>query len=273
MQVPAAESWSGRRPAEREDRATTPTRNCPNNGTATNSHDAEATSADVAARRMTTDSSRPNASQKRDVQDRESEPDEHADDLAELPARCPSRSIPKPAITRARPTSTSEMIARPAANLPLITSSRWIGWERSRGSVPSVPLAVDRVERERDAEERRDDAHEQVDPEDGDALGARGVNRYEEHGRLTARALRERPGSGSAAKYSGISAASPSTISRTYSRTLRRWSVNSLPAIVIQPGPEPGPRAIGAVSASARRSCRRLRSPGASGARVLTARR
>ena len=29
------------------------------------------------------------------------------------------------------------MTARPAANLPLITSSRWIGWERSRGSVPS----------------------------------------------------------------------------------------------------------------------------------------
>ena len=30
------------------------------------------------------------------------------------------------------------MTASPAANLPLITSSRWIGCDRSRGSVPSA---------------------------------------------------------------------------------------------------------------------------------------
>ena len=35
-------------------------------------------------------------------------------------------------------TSTRPMTARPAANLPLMTSSRWIGWDSSRGSVPSA---------------------------------------------------------------------------------------------------------------------------------------
>ena len=29
------------------------------------------------------------------------------------------------------------MTARPATNLPLMTSSRWMGWDSSRGSVPS----------------------------------------------------------------------------------------------------------------------------------------
>ena len=64
--------------------------------------------------------------------------------------------MPNAAMSPTTATSTSPMTARPAANLPLITSSRWIGWDRRRGSVPSGPLAVHRVERERQPEERRD---------------------------------------------------------------------------------------------------------------------
>ena len=48
----------------------------------------------------------------------------------------PSRRIPSAAINPTIATITSPMTDRPAANLPLITSSRWIGWESSRGSVP-----------------------------------------------------------------------------------------------------------------------------------------
>ena len=50
----------------------------------------------------------------------------------------PSRINPKAAITPRTDTSTSPMTASPAANLPFTTSSRWIGWESRRGSVPSA---------------------------------------------------------------------------------------------------------------------------------------
>ena len=70
------------------------------------------------------------------------------------------------------------MTARPAANLPLITSSRWIGCESSRGSVPSCALAVDRIEREGQPEQRRDEGDERVDAErDVGRLRAESVNR------------------------------------------------------------------------------------------------
>ena len=48
----------------------------------------------------------------------------------------PSRTIPR-AVTRiARAPSMTTMTAMPAANFPFTTSSRWIGWARSRDSVP-----------------------------------------------------------------------------------------------------------------------------------------
>ena len=52
------------------------------------------------------------------------------------------------------------MTDSPAANFPLITSSRKIGCDRSRGRVPVGALAVDRVEREDDPEQRPDDRDE-----------------------------------------------------------------------------------------------------------------
>ena len=48
----------------------------------------------------------------------------------------PSRRIPKAATIPHTVMRTTLITARPAANLPLITSSRWIGWDSSRGSVP-----------------------------------------------------------------------------------------------------------------------------------------
>ena len=80
-------------------------------------------SADVAARRTTTDSSNPNAS--------------HSPTYTNVTAiqatsrttssesgTIPSRKMPKPAMTPMTATSTTPMTASPAANLPLITSSR-----------------------------------------------------------------------------------------------------------------------------------------------------
>ena len=55
------------------------------------------------------------------------------------------------------------MAPMPATNLPLMISSRWIGWATSRGSVPERSLAVDGVEAERDAEQRPEDADELVE--------------------------------------------------------------------------------------------------------------
>src|SRR5256885_1505852 len=59
--------------------------------------------------------------------------------------------IPKAAIAPNSTTITIPITARPAANLPLMTSSRWIGWDSSPGSVPwgRSPLAAARPESRR----------------------------------------------------------------------------------------------------------------------------
>ena len=58
--------------------------------------------------------------------------------------------------------SVRAIAASPATNLPLMISSRWIGWDTSRGSVLGA-LAIDRVEPEGDAEQRTEDAEELVE--------------------------------------------------------------------------------------------------------------
>ena len=55
-------------------------------------------------------------------------------------------------------TRTRAITASPAANLPLTTSSRWIGCERSRGRVPWPRSPLIAVEREGEAQQRPDDA-------------------------------------------------------------------------------------------------------------------
>ena len=48
----------------------------------------------------------------------------------------PSRTMPSAVTSTTSAASISAITAIPAANLPLMTSSRWIGWASSRDSVP-----------------------------------------------------------------------------------------------------------------------------------------
>ncbi len=80
-------------------------------------------SADVAARRTATESSRPKDSHRATY--RNVARTQATSRMTSSPwGTMPSRSIPKPEISRTTATSTSPMTARPAANLPLMTSSR-----------------------------------------------------------------------------------------------------------------------------------------------------
>ena len=49
----------------------------------------------------------------------------------------PSRMMPTPDRSTMTEPRIMAMTARPATNLPLMTSSRWMGCDTSRGSVPS----------------------------------------------------------------------------------------------------------------------------------------
>ena len=99
------------------------------------------------------------------------------------------------------------MTARPAANLPLITSSRWIGWDRRRGSVPWArsPFTASKRERRRRAAAPRSPTK----PLDagGDRSDAALAARTRNSARKTADAPLAASASDadrSAAKYSGI---------------------------------------------------------------------
>ena len=87
------------------------------------SHAPKPTSALVAARRTSTDRSRPNASQ-RAMYKKVTISQKPIRRTSSAPGAIPSRMIPNAAITPTVTVSTSPMTTSPAANLPLITSSR-----------------------------------------------------------------------------------------------------------------------------------------------------
>ena len=193
------------------------------------------TSADVAARRTTTDSSIPNASHSDTYTNVTSTHARVARPLA-------GRHDPQPDAARSRrsaattETRTSPMTASPAANLPLMTSSRWIGWDSSRGSVPSdrSPLMASNAKAR--PEQRRDDRRGTRRPTAGSRYPA-GPSQNSARNIAGAPVAAWAPprGSRSAAKYSGMAAARPRTTSSTMNRTASRWSPNSLAATIRQP--------------------------------------
>ena len=74
------------------------------------------------------------------------------------------------------------MAPSPATNLPLITSSRWIGWATRRGRVRCERSPLTRVETEGDAEQRSEDREELV--EGGHAVGRQGEQVEEDRGHV-----------------------------------------------------------------------------------------
>ena len=129
------------------------------------------------------------------------------------------------------------MTARPAANLPLITSSRWIGWERSRGRVPRArsPLTASNanaIPSSGPTIATKSDADGIWTPVSATFGAKENIDRNsEERSVICEAAVRI----ASAVKYIGMSAAIPRTMSRTTKRADQRWSVNSLPDTTIQP--------------------------------------
>ena len=101
------------------------------------SHAPNPISADVAARRTTTDSSIPNASHSETYTNVSEQPQHDPQDLGR--SRHDAEADDPEGGDHADDRDEHEPDDRePGANLPLTTSSRWIGWDRSRGSVPSA---------------------------------------------------------------------------------------------------------------------------------------
>ena len=152
------------------------------------------TRADVAARRVTTDSSSPNASQNDDVDDRDEQPD---DDPQQLLRR---RHDPEPEDPERRDHRDDDREderddrepGRELAVDHVVAVDRLREQPRQR---PLGPLAVDRVEREGEAEQRRGEGDERldrdVDLEDRDVDAE--LEQGEEQGRLAARLRGEGP--------------------------------------------------------------------------------
>ena len=102
----------------------------------------------------------------------------------------------------------------PATNLPLMISSRWIGWDDEAGQGPLGPLAVDGVEPEGDAEQRAEDPEELV--ERRHPLGRQGEQVEEDRRRLGRRSAASRIG-----PLAECTAASPASATRTTRMTNR----------------------------------------------------
>src|SRR5918992_5281096 len=145
----------------------------------------------------------------------------------------PSRSSPMPATSIIIAVTAMAIIARPAANFPLITSSRWIGWERSRGSVPCArsPLIA---------------SNPNAIPSSGAMKPTRAMNEGTGSAPMTNRprksaaaALASSAASRMAvdAAYTGAIAARASIASRIVNRMLVSPSASSLRATTAQPGP------------------------------------
>src|SRR5829696_8548185 len=190
------------------------------------------TSAALAGPRMTTDSSSANASQNEAYRIvAPSHTTTRASSSGE--GMIPSRTMPSAVTSTTSAVSISAITAIPATNLPLMTSSRWIGWASSRDSVPcarselmpSKPKAM---------------------PTSGTSSAARAIigtpPTWSEPPMNRTRNSAGCPATCGAAavmslemKYIGTIAAIPMTIRSTTNRMLSRWSASSLPAIVRQP--------------------------------------
>ena len=145
--------------------ATSDTSSWPNCGTATKNHTPRPTSAEVAARRMTTDSSVPKASQSatyRIVRASQTISRMASPSVGAIP----SRRSPKPAMTASahdQRDGDDRQAGRELAVDDVVAMDR-LREQAREGAL--VALAVDGVEREPDAEQRRGDRDEQVDAEE-----------------------------------------------------------------------------------------------------------